>query len=158
MPSSRYSTRVAEALLIVIAWVLAVAPLGVFALAFTVGSAAGGAAFAGLGHYVVIISVIGILVTLAAYPLASLLGGIPIGRFTRGLIAPQTVAVSTRSSLASLPAMLTTSKSLGIGEEVGDVTLPIAVALYRIDRPGDECRRGFLCRALARASAGHRRR
>ena len=126
---------IAEALLIVIAWVLAVAPLGVLALAFTVGSAAGGAAFAGLGHYVVIISVIGILVTLAAYPLAAGFGGIPMGGFTRGLIAPQTVAVSTRSSLASLPAMLTASKSLGIGEEVGDVTLPIAVALYRMTGP-----------------------
>ena len=73
-----------------------VAPIGVFALAFTVGSAAGGAAFAGLGHYVAIISVIGIFVTLAAYPLAPLLAGIPIGRFTRDLIAPQTVAISTR--------------------------------------------------------------
>jgi proton glutamate symport protein len=126
---------VAEALLIVIAWVLAVAPLGVLALAFTVGSAAGGAAFAGLGHYVAIISATGILVTLAAYPLASLLGGIRVGRFARGLIAPQTVAVSTRSSLASLPAMLTASTSLGISDEVGDVTLPIAVALYRMTGP-----------------------
>ena len=125
----------AEALLIVIAWVLAVAPIGVFALAFTVGSAAGGAAFAGLGHYVVIISAIGILVTLAAYPLMAITGGIPIGAFSRALIAPQAVAISTRSSLASLPAMLTASRSLGIGDEVGDVTLPIAVALYRMTGP-----------------------
>ena len=126
---------VADALLIVIAWVLAIAPLGVFALAFTVGSAAGGAAFAGLGHYVVIISVIGILVTLAAYPMAQLLAGISMGRFARDLIPPQAVAISTRSSLASLPAMLTASRSLGIREEVGDVTLPIAVALYRMTGP-----------------------
>ena len=61
---------IAEALLVIIAWVLWIAPLGVFALAFTVGSAAGGSAFAGLGHYVVLISLIGILVTLAGYPLA----------------------------------------------------------------------------------------
>jgi len=126
---------IAEALLIVIAWVLAVAPLGVFALAFTVGSAAGGAAFAGLGHYVVIISGIGILVTIAAYPLAAIAGGIPMGKFVRGLIAPQAVAISTRSSLASLPAMLTSGRSLGIREEVGDVVLPIAVALYRMTGP-----------------------
>jgi len=141
VPAKRRDTVVAlfdgtaEALLIVIAWVLLVAPIGVFALAFTVGSAAGGAAFAGLGHYVAIISVIGILVTLAAYPLAPLLAGIPISRFARDLIAPQTVAVSTRSSLASLPAMLTASRSLDIREEVGDVTLPIAVALYRMTGP-----------------------
>ena len=126
---------IAEALLVVIEWVLAVAPLGVFALAFTVGSAAGGAAFAGLGHYVVIISAIGILVTLAAYPLAAIAGDVRIGEFSRGLIAPQAVAISTRSSLASLPAMLAASRSMGIQEEVSDVTLPIAVALFRATGP-----------------------
>jgi Na+/H+-dicarboxylate symporter len=126
---------VAEALLVIIAWVLDIAPLGVFALAFTVGSTAGGAAFAGLGHYVVIISSIGILVTLAAYPLAAIAGGIGAGRFTRWLIAPQAVAISTRSSLACLPAMLAATREMGVREEVGDVTLPIAVALFRATGP-----------------------
>lgn len=126
---------IADALLVIIEWVLAVAPLGVFALAFTVGSAAGGAAFAGLGHYVVIISAIGILVTLAAYPLAALAGRVGLGEFTRGLIGPQAVAISTRSSLASLPAMLASARAMGIREEVSDVTLPIAVALFRATGP-----------------------
>jgi Na+/H+-dicarboxylate symporter len=126
---------IAEALLVVIEWVLAVAPLGVFALAFTVGSTAGGAAFAGLGHYVVIISAIGVLVTLAAYPLATIAGDVRIGDLARGLIAPQAVAISTRSSLASLPAMLAASRSMGIREEISDVTLPIAVALFRATGP-----------------------
>ena len=126
---------ISEALLVVIGWVLAIAPLGVFALAFTVGSAAGGAAFAGLGHYVVIISVIGILVTLAAYPLAAIAGRVATGNFARGLIASQAVAISTRSSLASLPAMLAGARSMGIREDVSDVTLPIAVALFRATGP-----------------------
>ena len=126
---------VGDALLVIIAWVLAVAPLGVFALAFTVGAAAGGAAFAGLGHYIAIISAIGILVTLAAYPLAAIAGKTSLPTFTRGLIAPQAVAISTRSSLASLPAMLASSRTMGIREEVSDVTLPIAVALFRATGP-----------------------
>jgi Na+/H+-dicarboxylate symporter len=126
---------IAEALLVVIAWVLALAPLGVFALAFTVGNTAGGAAFAGLGHYVVIISVIGILVTIAAYPLAIIFGDVGVGPLARGLIAPQAVAISTRSSLASLPAMLASTRVMGIREEVSDVTLPIAVALFRATGP-----------------------
>ena len=111
------------------------APLGVFALACTVGVAAGGAAFAGLGHYVLIISAVGILVTIAAYPLAAIAGGIAYGKLARGLIAPQTVAISTRSSLASLPAMLAAARSMGIREKVSDVTLPIAVALFRATGP-----------------------
>ena len=126
---------IADALLVVIAWVLAIAPLGVFALAFTVGSAAGGAAFAGLGHYVIIISAIGILVTLLAYPLAIIAGGCPPGAFVRALLPPQAVAVSTRSSLASLPAMLTASRDIGVDDEVSDVSLPIAVALFRATGP-----------------------
>jgi Na+/H+-dicarboxylate symporter len=122
---------IADALLVIIGWVLWIAPLGVFALAYTVGSAAGGSAFAGLGHYVVLISVIGILVTLAAYPLAILAGRVRAGLFASAMIGPQAVAISTRSSLASLPAMLTASKTMGIREQVADVTLPIAVALFR---------------------------
>jgi len=122
---------IADTLLVIIGWVLFVAPLGVLALAFTVGSAAGGSAFAGLGHYVVIISAIGVLVTLAGYPLAVIAGRIPLGQFARGMIAPQTVAISTRSSLASLPAMLAGARTMGLREQVSDVALPICVALFR---------------------------
>jgi proton glutamate symport protein len=126
---------IGDALLVVIDWVLWIAPLGVLALAFTVGAAAGGAAFAGLGHYVVVISAIGILVTLAGYPLAVIAGRISPGEFTKGMIAPQAVAISTRSSLASLPAMLTAARAMGIRDQVADVTLPISVALFRATGP-----------------------
>ena len=132
---------------------LAVAPLGVFALAFTVGAAAGGRPSPVLAIMSCIISVIGILVTLAAYPLAAIAGRMTMATFTRGLIAPQTVAISTRSSLASLPAMLTSSRVMGIREEVSDVTLPIAVGTVPRDGPGDEHRGRLLRRALARASS-----
>lgn len=126
---------IGDALLVIIGWVLWIAPLGVLALAFSVGSAAGGSAFAGLGHYVVLISAIGILVTLLGYPLAMIAGRVAPGRFARGLIAPQTVAISTRSSLASLPAMLTAVRGMGVSNQVADVTLPIAVALFRATGP-----------------------
>jgi Na+/H+-dicarboxylate symporter len=126
---------IADALLVIIEWVLRVAPLGVFSLALVVGAAAGGAAFAGLGHYIILISAVGVLVTLAAYPLAMIGGRLPPGEFARALIPPQAVAISTRSSLASLPAMLAASRALGIREQVSDVTLPIAVALFRATGP-----------------------
>jgi proton glutamate symport protein len=126
---------IADALLVIIGWVLLVAPIGVFALAFTVGAAAGGEAFAALGHYVVLISVIGVLVTLAAYPLAILAGRVTPGLFSRSMIAPQAVAISTRSSLASLPAMLAAARAMGTREQVADVSLPICVALFRATGP-----------------------
>ena len=126
---------IGDTLLIVIGWVLWVAPVGVFALAFTVGAAAGGAAFAGLGHYVVVISLVGILVTIAGYPLAMFAGRIPPARFVKGMIAPQAVAISTRSSLACLPAMLAAARTIGVREQVSDVALPISVALFRATGP-----------------------
>ena len=126
---------VSDALLVVIGWVLWIAPLGVFALAFTVGASAGGAAFAALAHYIVLISVLGVAITIAGYPLAILVGGVGAGSFTRAMIAPQSVAISTRSSLASLPAMLAAARVMGIREQVADVTLPMSVALFRATGP-----------------------
>jgi proton glutamate symport protein len=126
---------IGDALLVVIEWVLWIAPLGVFALALVVGSAAGGAAFAGLGHYIILISAVGVLVTLAAYPLAMVVGRLGLVEFTRAVIPPQAVAISTRSSLASLPAMLAASRVLRIRDEVSDVALPISVALFRATGP-----------------------
>lgn len=126
---------IADALLVIIGWVLLVAPIGVFALGFTVGAAAGSEAFAALGHYVVLISAIGLLVTLAGYPLAIFAGRTGPGLFTRAMIAPQAVAISTRSSLASLPAMLASARAMGIREQVADISLPISVALFRATGP-----------------------
>jgi proton glutamate symport protein len=126
---------VADVLLVIIGWVLWIAPVGVFALAFTVGAGAGGAAFAALGHYVLLISIVGVLVTLAAYPLAIFAGRVPAGTFAKCMIGPQSVAISTRSSLACLPAMLTAARGMRIREETADVSLPIAVALFRATGP-----------------------
>ena len=127
---------IADALLVIIGWVLLIAPLGVFALAFAVGSEAGGAAFAGLGHYIALVSAVGILwMILGGYPLGILGGGRRPVNFTKAMIGPQAVAISTRSSLASLPAMLTAAQSLGIRTRVADVSLPLAVALFRSTGP-----------------------
>lgn len=125
----------ADALLLVIGWVLWAAPLGVFALALAVGFEAGSAAFAGLAHYVLLLSAVGAFVTLLAYPVAAIFGGVPLGRFAGAMLPPQSVAISTRSSLASLPAMLAAARGLRVRDEVVDVTLPIAVALFRATGP-----------------------
>ncbi|HEV2043351.1 MAG TPA: cation:dicarboxylase symporter family transporter [Sphingomicrobium sp.] len=126
---------IGDALLVVIGWVLWIAPLGVFALAFAVGAGSGGAAFAALLHYVVLVSAVGVLVTLAAYVVAVGGGRIGLARFARAMIGPQAVAISTQSSLASLPAMLAAARLIGTRDEVADVSLPLAVALFRATGP-----------------------
>ena len=63
-----------DAMLVVVGWVLALAPIGVLGLAFAVGAGAGGAAFGAVVHYVVLVSAVGIVVTLAAYVVAVTFG------------------------------------------------------------------------------------
>ena len=127
---------IADALLVIIRWVLWVAPVGVFALAFAVGSEAGGAAFAGLGHYIALVSAVGLLwMILGGYPLGIFGGARRPLEFAKAMVGPQAVAISTRSSLASLPAMITAAQSLRIRPRIADVSLPLAVALFRSTGP-----------------------
>jgi len=126
---------IADTMLVVIGWVLWLGPIGVLALAYVVGARAGGSAFGALIHYVLIVSAVGLVVTLAAYPVARFGAGIPIRRYARAMIPPQVVAISTQSSLASLPAMLRASEMLKVPVVASGVTLPMAVALFRMTGP-----------------------
>jgi proton glutamate symport protein len=124
-----------DAMLVVIHWVLLLAPIGVFALAYGVGAQTGAAAFGALVHYIVTVSSIGFIVLLAAYPLAVIGGRVSLLRFARAVAPAQAVAISTQSSLASLPAMLEASEELGARPAQAGITLPIAVAIFRATSP-----------------------
>lgn len=126
---------VADAMVIVIQWILAVAPVGVFALALVVGTKAGVAAFGALAHYVVILSSLGVMIWLLSFLLAWLGAGTTPLTFFRTAIPAQAVAISTQSSLASLPAMLEGVKRLGVKPATADVVLPLAVAIFRATGP-----------------------
>jgi len=126
---------IADAMLIVINWVLALAPIGVGALAFAVGARAGGAAFGALLHYVIIVSLVGIVIWLLAYPIAVIGGRVPLGRFAREIAPVQALAISTQSSLACLPLMVRKSVHLGVPAATAGVVLPLAVAIFRVTGP-----------------------
>lgn len=125
----------ANAMLIIIGWVLWLAPIGVFALALGVAAQSGGGAFATLAHYILTVSAMGGCVLIAAYGVAALLGGKGIATFARGMIPAQAVAISTQSSLASLPAMLASARRMGVRETRADFVLPLAVAIFRATSP-----------------------
>ncbi len=126
---------IANAMLLIIGWVLWVAPVGVFALALGVGAASGGAAFATLGHYILIVVAAGTVIFLAGYLLAWVAGGVSPARFAKALLPAQTVALSTQSSLASLPAMLVSATRLRLREQTSEFVLPLAVAIFRATSP-----------------------
>ena len=130
-PIQSFFQSVAEALLVLIGWILWVAPLGVFALSLGVGNGAGAAALSAIFHYIIVISSVGIVMTAIAYLLARAAGGVRLLAFGKAMLGPQTIAITTQSSLVSLPAMLGSARLLRISEDVADVTLPLAVALFR---------------------------
>lgn len=121
----------ADAMLVVIGWVLALAPIGVFALGYALAVKAGVSAFGGLLHYVLMLSAIGTGVVILALLLAIFVVRIPALHFFRAMTPTFAVALSTQSSLASLPAMLRTTADLGVDPKKADVVLPLAVALFR---------------------------
>jgi Na+/H+-dicarboxylate symporter len=130
-----FFSALADAMIIVIEWVLKLAPIGVFALAFVVGARSGAAAFGAVLHYIVLIASVGLVVSVFAYPLAVLGGRVPLGRFARTIAPVQALAISTQSSLACLPIMLKKSEALGVPERTAGIVLPLAVALLRATGP-----------------------
>jgi Na+/H+-dicarboxylate symporter len=135
-PLAGLFAALAAAMMMVIGWVLALAPIGVFALALSVAAQSGSAVIAALAHYIVLVSAMGFAVFLAAYALAVFAARLRFGEFARTLVPVQTVAFSTQSSLASLPAMLSACRSLGVRQASADFVLPLAVALFRATSPG----------------------
>ena len=135
-PLLGFFQAVVDAMLIVVGWVLWVAPVGVFALALGVGLHGGVAAAGAITQYLILMCALAVLVTLLMYPLAVTFGGVPLRRFAAAMAQPQTVAFSTQSSLASLPAMLAAAESpLRLPARVAGVVLPLAVAVFKATSP-----------------------
>jgi Na+/H+-dicarboxylate symporter len=127
---------IAEAMIVIVRWVLWAAPLGVFALILSVCARAGLGMLSALGVYVLVECILYLSVALMMLPVAVFFGGERIRRFVAALVPAQVVALSTQSSLASLPAMLESAdRKLGYPAPVTALTLPMAVSLFRLTSP-----------------------
>ncbi len=127
---------VADAMLVVVRWVLAATPIGVFALAAAMGAELGLGVVGPVAWYVVVLCGMLLACTLLLYPVAALWGRIPLRSFARAAAPGQAMAIATRSSLASLPAMLE-----GVRAEWGErpattgFVLPLCVATFKVTTP-----------------------
>jgi Na+/H+-dicarboxylate symporter len=130
-----FFAAVVETMLIIINWVLWLAPIGVFALAFVVGGRAGVGAFGALIHYILIVSSVGVVIWIAGFIIGPALGRRPFGTFLKAAAPSQAVAISTQSSLASLPSMLRGAERMGVPVSAAGVVLPLAVAIFRATGP-----------------------
>lgn len=130
-----FFTAIADAMIVVIGWVLWLGPIGVFALAFLVGAKAGSEAFGALLHYVLIVTSVGTVLWIASFFLGAIGGRVSIVKFARATASAQAVAISTQSSLASLPAMLRGAEQIGVHTQHSGIILPLAVAVFRATGP-----------------------
>lgn len=132
---ARFFDGLAAAMMVMVGWVLMAAPLGVLGLALALGASTGAEAIGALAHYIAIASAAGAVVLVAGFALAITLGRLPAPAFLKAMAPVLAVAFSTQSSLASLPAMLSAARRLGVREATADFALPLAVAIFRATSP-----------------------
>lgn len=126
----------ADAMLVLVGWVIALAPIGVFALAVGLASKIGLAAVGVIASYIAILSAVIILVTLLLYVAAVVVGRVPLARFARATAPAQAVAFSARSSMAALPAMVEGARTvLALPAVITSFVLPLAVSTFRLSTP-----------------------
>lgn len=136
LPLVGFFEAVAETMIIIVRWVLRVAPLGVFALALGVGLGAGAGIVGTLAHYIAVVSLVTAGVAVICYPLAVIFGRVGPLRFARAAAPAQVVAFSTQSSLATLPVMIDRARDvLGVSTAAAGLVLPLAVAVFRLTSP-----------------------
>ena len=129
----RFFQGLAAAMLVLVRWVLALAPIGVFALAVPLATRLGFAAAGAVLYYIAFVVSLCIVVIVAMYPLAAVLGRVRVREFARASAPAQAVAFSSRSSLAALPAMIEGADDLlRLPKSVTSFFLPLAASMYRV--------------------------
>lgn len=126
---------VQAAMMVIVKWVLWAAPAGVFALGLVFGARTGVAGLGVLVQYVIVVSLMCLLAGLIGLVLGIVGGRVPVPKMLAALIPVSAVAISTQSSLASLPTMLEACEKIGVSRTVRDLVMPMAVALYRMTSP-----------------------
>ncbi|HEX7758509.1 MAG TPA: cation:dicarboxylase symporter family transporter [Caulobacteraceae bacterium] len=123
------------AMMVIVKWVLWAAPAGVFALGLVFGARTGLDGLGVLVQYVIVVSIMCLAAGLIALVIGIVFGRIALLRMLGALIPVSAVAISTQSSLASMPAMLEACQKIGVRDTVRDLVMPMAVALFRMTSP-----------------------
>ena len=132
----RFFRALGDAMLVIVRWIISLAPIGIFALMLPLG-AYGGAGLAGaIGFYIAAYSIATVLFILLLYPLVAIVARMPMREFARGVLPAQLIAFSTSSSIASLPALVRgADDELKLPKDVSGFVLPLAVSMFKFAAP-----------------------
>jgi Na+/H+-dicarboxylate symporter len=129
----RTAQGIADAMQRIVAWILAAAPVGVFALAVPLAARLGLTAAGAVAAYVVLVVSLTIAVAIVLlYPLGIVAGRMPLTTFVAYCAPAQAVAFASRSSLAALPAMLESAEAEKLPGIVSGLVLPLAASIFRV--------------------------
>ena len=124
-----------DALFTMLRWILWITPLAVFCLTFDLGARTGVTGLGAVGSFVVLVSALLVAFTVLLYPIATIGGRVPPGRFARAMRGAQVLAASTRSSLAALPLLQQgIERELDLPPTVTRFVVPLSVASFRMNR------------------------
>jgi Na+/H+-dicarboxylate symporter len=122
-----------EAFLVVIRFVIALAPAGVFALAVPLATHVGWSAAGSLTIFVAVASAACLLLIVLLHATASWFGRIPVRMFAAACAPAQSITFTARSSLAALPAAYEGARDvMQLPEDVCDLFVPLGVSMFRI--------------------------
>ncbi len=122
-----------EAFLVIIRFVIALAPLGVFALAVPLAARVGISAAGSLAVFVIVVSAACFAAIVLLHLAAWMFAGVPLGLFARACAPAQSITFSSRSSLAALPAAYEGARTtLKLPEEICDLFIPLGVSMFRV--------------------------
>ena len=117
-------------------WIVALSPYGVFALGLGLAMRIGAGIVAALAYYIVVSSLALVTFTAGLYLAVYLGAGVSPGRFARAAAPAQVVAFGTHSSMASLPAMLEGAEThLGLSQTATGFVLPLSLAVFKYSGP-----------------------
>ena len=124
---------IADAMIVLVHWVLWTAPIGVFALAAAATAKSGWSMLQNLAIFVIAVLVGLTLFVIVVYlPALRFLGGVPIRPFLRAAATPAMIGAGATSSLAALPALLEAAdRELRISPGVAGFVLSLGAAINR---------------------------
>jgi Na+/H+-dicarboxylate symporter len=124
-----------DALLVLVRWVIAMAPIGVFGLVLPLAAHLGAGLAGAVGFYIAVYAGASLSVVLLLYLVVAVVARVPAPRFARAVLPSQLIAASSSSSIASLPALVEGAEALGLTSRVTGFVLPLAVSTFRIAAP-----------------------
>lgn len=125
----------AEAMMIVVRWILLGTPFGVFALTYISSLHAGGWAAGMMGAFILLVCVELAFFIVLLYPITAMAGRTSMRQFARAAAPAQLVAMSTLSSIAALPALVQGGADhLRLPPRVTGFVLPLSISIFKLNR------------------------